>query len=133
MTMITKAALLVFKENKTEILFVRPRGRDYFIFPGGKKEDDESIDDALQREIHEELNTQAKDIRKIGIVNGITPDGREMEMHLYIAQLVGIPMPHAEIQELKWMSKDYIKQNKNIMTPMTLDHVLPFLKEHDIW
>ena len=83
--MITKAALLLFRDNNgtKELLFCKPKGKPYFIFPGGKKEENEIIDDALQRELQEELGTQASGIEKLGIVSGQTPDGRDIEMHLY--------------------------------------------------
>jgi hypothetical protein len=38
--MITKAALLSFRDNQgvKELLFARPKGRPYYVFPGGKQE-----------------------------------------------------------------------------------------------
>lgn len=50
--MITKAALLLFRDNqgKKELLFARAKGKSYYVFPGGKQEDSETIEEALQRE-----------------------------------------------------------------------------------
>lgn len=131
--MIVKAALLTFRNDKKELLFVRPKGRAYFIFPGGKQDAGETVEEALERELDEELGCTAENVSKLGVVNGKTPDGREIEMHLYGAELVGNPKPQAEIVELKWMTRDEALQNASEMTPMTLEHVLPFLAAQTIW
>lgn len=133
--MIIKAALLLFRDNanEKELLFCRPKGKSYFIFPGGKKEEDETIEDTLQRELQEELGTQASGVKKLGVVSGQTPDGRDIEMHLYSARLLGEPWPQAEIEEIVWLNKGDMTNKANLMTPMTLDHVLPFLVTQNIW
>jgi 8-oxo-dGTP pyrophosphatase MutT (NUDIX family) len=133
--MIIKAALLLFRETekKKELLFARAKNKPFYIFPGGKKEDNETIEEALRRELQEELGTQATDINKLGVVSGQTPDGRNIEMHLYSAKLLGEPQPQAEIEEITWMSKDEVNSKVDVMTPMTMDHVLPFLAVQNIW
>ena len=133
--MITKAALLLFRDNEgsTELLFARAKGRGYFVFPGGKREEGETLEGALRRELQEELGTDVKNVEKMGVVAGRTPDGRDMEMHLYSGDLVGTPHPQAEIEEIVWMSKIGISKHSRAMTPMTLDHVLPFLESANAW
>ncbi|HSX34281.1 MAG TPA: NUDIX domain-containing protein [Candidatus Saccharimonadales bacterium] len=133
--MITKAALLLFRDNHgvKELLFARAAGKPFYVFPGGKQEADETIDEALQRELQEELGTQAANVKKLGVVAGQTPDGRDIEMHLYSGELLGEPHPQSEIEEIAWMSQAAVAEHKAAMTPMTLDHVLPFLKAENIW
>lgn len=133
--MITKAALLLFRDNqgKKELLFARAKGKTYYVFPGGKQEDSETIEEALQRELEEELGTQAANVKKLGVVTGQTPDGRDLEMHLYSGDLQGEPHPQAEIEEIAWMSHDTVADKQASMTPMTIDHVLPFLAAQKIW
>lgn len=133
--MITKAALLLFRDNagQKELLFCKPRGKAYFVFPGGKLEDGETIDEALQRELQEELGTQVVNVRKLGVVEGDTPDGRALQMHLYTGELSGEPHPQAEIENVSWMSRSGVTKRANAMTPMTLDHVLPFLAEREVF
>lgn len=91
------------------------------------------MDAALQRELQEELGTTARNVRELGVVSGQTPDGRDIEMHLYSGELEGEPQPHAEIEAIAWMSKEDVTKNASAMTPMTLDHILPFLTAQHLW
>ena len=52
--MIDKLAL-IYIENK-KILAARSRGRDTYYIPGGKREPGESDEEALVREIYEEIS-----------------------------------------------------------------------------
>lgn len=133
--MITKAALLLLRDNagQKELLFCKPKGKSYFVFPGGKQEDGETIDEALQRELQEELGAQVVNVNKLGVVEGNTPDGRAMRMYLYTGELSGEPYPQAEIESIAWMSRSEVEVQADAMTPMTLEHVLPFLTEQRIF
>lgn len=133
--MITKAALLLFRDNRgqKELLFAQEAGKDYFAFPGGKQEAGETIDQTLQRELLEEFGAQATDVRKLGVVCGQTPDGRDIEMHVYTGELQGEPQPQGEIEAIAWLTKEGVRTRPDDMTPMTLDHVVPFLEAEGIW
>jgi 8-oxo-dGTP diphosphatase len=133
--MITKAALLLFRDNQDvqELLFARAKGKPFYVFPGGKQEAGETIDEALQRELQEELGVQASDVKKLGVVSGQTPDNRDIEMHLYGGVLQGEPHPQSEIEEIAWMSRAAALEKHEAMTPMTLEHVLPFLETERIF
>lgn len=133
--MITKAALLLFRDDdgQQELLFCKPKGKAYFVFPGGKQEDGESIDEALQRELQEELGTRVVKVEKFGIVEGHTSDGRAMKMYLYTGELSGEPHPQAEIESIAWISREGISNQADAMTPMTMEHVLPFLAKQGVW
>lgn len=76
---------------------------------------------------------RAEGVKKLEVLTGNTPDGRPLQMHLYSAELIGEPEPNAEIEEIAWMSQAKALQAKTQMTPMTLDHVFPFLTEQNLW
>lgn len=133
--MIVKAALITFRQSKNgkELLLVRAHGKPHFVFPGGKQEAGETIEEALRRELQEELGVAVKNTEKLGTLAGHTPDGRELEMNLFAGDMMGDPKPQAEIKELAWMTRSEVLAQKNVMTPMFLDYVIPFLTKQGIW
>ncbi len=132
---ITKSALLVFREQNgvKEVMFVRAGNKPYFVLPGGKIDPGETRDEALKRELEEELGVASNDAKYIGSVSGNTPDGRIIEEHIYVGSLVGDPKPQAEIAEIEWFSKDALSSPRDDMTPLTLTMVVPFIGEHGFW
>jgi 8-oxo-dGTP pyrophosphatase MutT (NUDIX family) len=133
--MIVKAALLLFRGPTTEreLMFVRAKGKAHLVFPGGKQDEGETIQGALARELREELQVGVVDVRKLGVVTGATPDGRPLQMHLYNGVISGEPTPSAEIEEIVWFTREAALANQSIMTPMTLQHVAPFLAAKALW
>jgi 8-oxo-dGTP diphosphatase len=133
--MITKSSLILLRINNTEkeLMFVRAKEKQHYVFPGGKQEPNESINQALYREIKEELGANIKNVEKIGFIMGQTPDGRDLEMYLYSAELLNEPVADSEIEEIRWMSRQDIDNYLPQMTPMTIEHVLPFLLEKKLF
>lgn len=83
--------------------------------------------------MQEELGVAVKNTEKLGTLAGHTPDGRELEMNLFAGDMMGDPKPQAEIKELAWMTRSEVLAQKNVMTPMFLDYVIPFLTKQGIW
>ncbi|WP_216900372.1 NUDIX hydrolase [Nocardia alni] len=90
------------------ILCARPRGKDVFYIPGGKREGAESDTETLLREIDEEL-TVALDSATVAHVGtyeaelpGPTPGS--VRMACYTADYAGTLTPSAEIAELAWFT-----------------------------
>ena len=76
----------------------------YWEFPGGKVHDGETNEEALRREIREELNTGIAALRKVLRTSHIYPE-RTVELHFYRGVLTGEPEP-ALGQELRWIARE---------------------------
>lgn len=131
--MIDKAALILLRKTPEgmALLFVRPHHSRFWLLPGGKQEQGETIEAALSREIEEELSAKVVDVHADRQVTGSTPDGRPLRLHLFKGQLIGIPTPSAEIGTLAWFTRSQAMSRSAEMTPMTIDHVMPALD--DVW
>jgi mutator protein MutT len=75
----------------------------YWEFPGGKVQDGEAHEEALRREIAEELSTGISDVRKI-FHTAHTYAERVVELHFYRGELAGDPQPVLG-QELRWITR----------------------------
>ena len=88
---------------------VTARGRDVLYLPGGKIDENESAADAAARETREEVAVDVVpgSVRELFTV--ITqahgePDGRQVRMVVFAADLAGEPRPSAEVSELHWVT-----------------------------
>ena len=92
------------------ILCARPRGKDVFYIPGGKREGAESDLQTLLREISEELAVTLVPgtVRTAGTYEaeqpGAHPDGAVVRMSCYTGDYYGTLAPSSEIDEFAWFS-----------------------------
>jgi 8-oxo-dGTP pyrophosphatase MutT (NUDIX family) len=86
------------------ILCARPRGRDVFYIPGGKREGPETDLETLRREIAEELTVELRPetVTHVGTYEARHPDGAVVRMACYAAGYSGTLAASAEIDELAW-------------------------------
>jgi len=75
----------------------------YWEFPGGKVHDGETHEEALRREITEELNAGVSNIRPIHHTAHSYPE-RTIELHFFRCELSGEPHPMLG-QELRWVAR----------------------------
>ena len=125
------SALIVTRNNSdgvTEILNVRAHNKSIYGFPGGKMEDDETPEQAIVRETIEELGAEPTHVHRLGTYTALTPESREITMHVFSGTVTGDIAPNAEIAELHWMTHQQMADNAYLLTPMTLDHVMPLLE-----
>ncbi len=92
-----------------KLLCVRSAGNDTFYTPGGKPEPDESDEDALIRELKEELSIDI--IRDsiehlhtfVGVAHG-KHAGKRLEMRCFVADYTGTLTPASEIEEMRFVT-----------------------------
>ncbi|WP_255952382.1 NUDIX hydrolase [Streptomyces odontomachi] len=91
------------------ILCARPRGKDVFYIPGGKREGAESDLDTLLREIEEELTVHLDPgtVTHVGTYEAAAPGhpgGSVVRMSCYTAEYRGTLAVSSEIEEIAWFS-----------------------------
>jgi len=91
------------------VLCARSRGQDAFYLPGGKRERGETDEEALRREVEEELSVALKPetIAPYGTFQAQAhgkPEGVMVVMSCYTADYDGELRPAAEIEELAWLT-----------------------------
>ena len=58
-----RAVAIIIKDNKVALIHRKKEGRDYWVFPGGGVEEGETSEDAVVREVQEELSLDCKVIK----------------------------------------------------------------------
>ena len=86
--------------------------KDWWEFPGGKIEPGESPEEALQREIREELAIDIAIGRLLTTVDYDYPDFH-LTMHCYLCHLKDDIQPHLlEHEAARWLGKDKLEEVK---------------------
>lgn len=104
--MIDKLAWIELQDGK--ILGTRSKGKDVFYIPGGKREEGESDEQALCREIQEELsvNLLPESIQYLETFQAQAhghAEGIIVKMTCYTAQYDGQLEASSEIEEIRWL------------------------------
>lgn len=111
MTYIDKLAFIYIKNKK--VLVTLSKGKNTWYIPGGKREAGESDEQALTREVKEELtiNLIPNTIKKYGIFEAPAhgkSEGTMVHMTCYTAEFVGNLHPSAEIEKF-----DFLPMHRN--------------------
>ena len=112
MKTITVSAAIILRTNlqtnKKEI-FATQRGygeyKDSWEFPGGKLEPGESPEQCIVREIKEELATQIKAEKLIGVVDYDYPDFH-LTMYCILCSVIFGDLKLLEHEAARWLNKD---------------------------
>lgn len=104
---IDKLALIEIRDKK--LLMVRSKGKDVYYAVGGKREKGESDEQALIREVQEEIRVvlEPASIKYLATYEGPAhgqPEGTVLRLTCYTGSYSGEPAASSEIEELKWLS-----------------------------
>ena len=101
-------AAIIIKDNK---IFATQRGYGEFKggweFPGGKVEAGESLENALVREIKEELDADIK-VRELFETVEYDYPNFHLTMHCFICDLLSEDLVLREHDDAKWLGKDQL-------------------------
>lgn len=95
-----------------ERIFATQRGygefKDYWEFPGGKVEEGESLEEALRREIMEELGVEIRIAEKLGTVEYDYPRFH-LVLHCFICSLGEGHIELREHEAARWLAPDELR------------------------
>ena len=110
MKQIEVVAAIIYDEQGR--IFASQRGygewKDYWEFPGGKMEEGETREEALQREIWEELETRIAVERLVETVEWDYPTFH-LKMHCYLCHVESGHLELKEHEAARWLSKDELQ------------------------
>jgi mutator protein MutT len=120
---------IVVEEDRV-LISQRPHSQSFahkWEFPGGKVEEGESVEEALDREFREELGVGVVSVREYGVIRYRDPGGRDLEVLFLLARrTAGNPMP-LQVEAVSWMPAekllevDFIPANREIVERLIVD------------
>ena len=129
MKQIEVVAAIIRKDDK---IFATQRGygewKDWWEFPGGKMEAGETPEEALKREIREELSTEISVDEFLYTVEYDYPKFH-LTMHCYLCSLMTDSLHLNEHEAAKWLTKDELNSVKWLPAVVELITHLRCLKE----
>ena len=129
MKQIEVVAAIICREGK---YFATQRGygefKDYWEFPGGKIEAGESREEALKREIREELDTEIKVGDLIDTIEYDYPTFH-LSMDCFWAEVTAGHLELKEAEAAKWLTKDQLNSVAWLPADVTLiDKIRRYMK-----
>jgi len=130
MPVIDKLAWIHIRDGR--ILSARSRGKQVYFIPGGKRETGESDEQALVREIQEELSValEVDTIRPLGVFEAQAhgqADGVVVRMTCFTGEYAGRLQPAAEIEEIAWLA--YADRER---VSLVAQIIFDWLRDHDL-
>lgn len=123
-----KIAGIIIKNKK--LLMCRKYDELHFIMPGGRVKEGEKPEDALKRELKEELNVELKSAEyfKTWEAQHFQDKNKIVKMATYFVKIKGIPKATAEINEIAWIDSSY-KEKGLKLASINEDFLIPELNK----
>ena len=129
MKQIEVVAAIIRKDNR---IFATQRGygewKDWWEFPGGKMEPGETAEEALKREIREELSTEISVDELLCSVEYDYPQFH-LTMHCYLCSLLTEALHLNEHEAARWLSGEELDSVRWLPADL---QILPQIKTHAI-
>jgi 8-oxo-dGTP diphosphatase len=130
-SVIDKLAWIYIKDRK--ILATRSYGKDAWYIPGGKREQGESDEQALIREVKEELTVDLlpQTIKYLDTFSAQAhgkPEGVFVQMTCYTGKYDGGLKPAVEIEEMAWLDSSV---DPKLLSPVDVI-ILKYLKDKSL-
>lgn len=123
---------LIIRDRK--ILVCQTVGRDYFFLPGGHVEFNETMRDALRRELYEEIGALLKDAQFIGALENLfdQDDAKKHEVSFIFNVDIDLKQIISKEEHVSfyWVSMDKFIE-ANIAPPALKDVILKWLAERE--
>ena len=119
-TLIMPCACLIIGDGNGNILLQKRADDGTWGYHGGAVEIDESVEDALRREVKEELNIEPKDIELLGIYSGpayhhVYPNGDHVsaiDIVYTCRRYTGeTALQEDEVTQLAWFNRENLPEN----------------------
>lgn len=126
-TMIKAGAIMI--NSKKQMLVVQKNHSDICISPGGKLENGESQEEALRRELNEELGASIKSAKYFKSFYSNNPGhdkDKAIVIHAYFTEWEGDIVPQNEITKTIWVNSE---ESKELNLADVLKKIIPELKE----
>jgi 8-oxo-dGTP diphosphatase len=123
-----RAVAVIIRDGEVLLMHRIKDGRDYFVFPGGGVEKDESVESAVVREMKEELNL---DIKIDKLLFQIENQERE-EFYFLVKEFSGDIQISGEEKERMNVNNQYHPTWFNLMEITELPNLYPEEAKHKI-
>lgn len=123
-------AAAILLNEKRQMLVVRKRGTTQFMQPGGKIDPGETPEQALHRELAEEIGLTLPEnaVHYQGVFReeAANEPGADVVAHAFTARLHTEVAPQAEIEEVRWLDLD--RQPGVMIARLTETQMLPLAR-----